>query len=675
MLGDSITVEKSQFRVRVTSENESISFSSNDDSERMILPEALNLKSDLDYYMWGTSLSSDSGIAVQQITITPEDDSTPTYGYFEYPFERQFYRLSLVAVPHGTPYGNGSEVLKSSISVDLRACDDIKFILSNKTISSTGNAKIGFYADGWTIPTGYSAKAGIYSKIDDSPVFETMLGTFPSYSSAPDTPTYQIEKNEIISGTYLLKLVLSKNINGEIKSFIYSDDLVIAPKQTTTAFIGVPNIVVTIPTAPTYLISGYSDNTDASSDFYDVEFCWDDKSYNEEDFELEIIDVSDAINSTYETYILPLINAFTDGVTNKSQEIMNSNWESTKHVLSSNSYTKYTRKYFDNTNVKTDGSFTSNSVYAVIKLLYGKRYIARISAVNSAGHSDYAYLDLYNTGNRNFSQTHDINFTPQNWPADSSSMNRYRIEYYFTNGQFYDDTTNSAVSNYFSASEIRTQLRSTNYTILNPIKCNYTGTDTATLKYFYNGTYYKWEKWKNNSTSGSDYYLHYYDGFENLFLYAFYGDDVKVSDLELVIKSESNDYITSDIVVYAHKDGTTSILPFQQGTDISSTINNGTMEVSKSDYKYLSFLINKTNNHYSSSVFKIVPQGGQGRYIEPVSITAWYGTSYNYGQIDITEKDSLGNEIYKTGETYNLFITSILNSSTISFQMYIKIKE
>lgn len=663
---------KTEYKISVASENNSVSFESR--NARTITPDNLTYSSNLDFYMWGSNLLDDSQqIDLQQIYISSEDSNKPSEGSFKFSFERQLYKLNLAAVPHNTPFAIGRELLSSSILIDLRTCNDIKFILSTRTVKGKGSAEIGFYADNWTVPAGYSLTAGIYNKTNDSPIIENIIGAFPTYNGTPLTPIYQLSKDNIDSGTYKLKLVFNKILQDKTISFSYTDDIIIYPNQNTTAFIPIPNIIVSQPNAPTYLISGYVDNLTGTSDLYDVEFCWDDKSYNEEDFLLEIIDISGAGPGTYNSYIAPLIDAFSAGNLTQPQIFMNSNWDDVKRSVPPSSYQKYSRSYFENSNVKTDGSFTSNSVYAVIKLLYGKRYIARISAVNSAGNSDYTYLDLYNTGNRSFTPTNDINFTPQNWTTDASSMNRYKIEYYYTNGSFLDDTTAENVTNTVSASAISTQSRTTNYNILNPINYNYSGSDTATLKYLYNGNYYPWEKWKNDSAAGTDYYLSDYNGFENLFLYAYYGNDVIVTDLELILKADDNEYYTSDIVISAHPASATSLIPFQQDTDISNTVTNHTITVSKSTYKYLNLLINKTNNVYSSSIFQIAKQGGQGLTIPTLS-TAYYGTSYNYGQIDITQKDSKGNDLFINGETYNLFITSILNGSTINYQIYLKIE-
>lgn len=661
-------------KISVTSENNIINFNSNTVSSRAITPDTLTYNDNLDFYMWGTNLmDSSKNIDMQQVQILARSAATPTEGTFEFQFSRQFYRLFLVAMPHGVPYSTDAELLRSSISVDLRNCDDIKFTLSSRTVHGKGNVSLSFYADGWNIPSEYGITAGLYDKKDNSPVNEVTIAIFPNLNAPPVDPVYQINKNTIECGTYELRLTFTKTVEGKSRNFYYTDDVVILPNQTTEAVIPIPNVIVETPLAPTYLIAGYVDDVYNTSGFYDVEFCWDDNSYNEEDFELELFDITKIRTGPYNDYVVPLLDSYSAGNLTTSMSDMEEKWNSLISHFSRANVQKYTRAYFDNSNVSTDGSFTSNSVYAVLKLPYGNRYVARIRAVNSAGYSDYAYLDLYNTGNRTFVSTNDPSFTALNWDANASSINRYKIEYNFTNGLFLDDTTETNVTSFVSASEYVTQSRTIAHPILNPVNYNYYGTDTATLNYYYNSVNYPWEKWKKESASGVDFTGLTYDGYADLYLFAYYGDAVQIADVGLVEKDDSNTYVTSDIVFSAHPHVATSNIPFQQDVDISATMVNKTISVSKTTYKYVNLLINKTDNNYSSSKFEYALQGGQGKLI-PTFSTNYYGLSYNYGQIDITAQDADGNDIFLTGETYNLFITSVLNGSTVCYMAYLKIE-
>lgn len=690
--------------ISVTSENNILSFgtASSTSSARLISPDGCTFSSELDFYIWGTNLlDSNKKIDLQQITITAVDSANPIIGTFNFDFDRQFYRLNLAAVPKGKTYSTSTIVLSSSISIDLRECSEINFYLSSKTVSGKGDCSLAIYADNWTISTDYQATAGIYSLSDNSAIYETVLGVFPTCTTAPENPTYQFTKSEISSGTYNFKITFSKNFEAKRVSFTYSDFINILPNQTTKAVIGIPNIISSAPAAPSYLIAGYHDTDKISNDYYDVEFCWDDNSYNEEDFQLQLLDITSLSASTYKAYVPTLLDSFSGGTLTSTTSDMDTAWDKLVSALNSSYVKTYSRSYFENTNVTTDGSFTSNSLYAVLKLLYGKLYLARIRAVNSTGASDYAYLDLYNTGSKAFAQTSDSSFSPEAWKKDSSGINRYKIEYYFTKGIFYDDSTSANVSAYVSSSVYTNQKRTGSQEILNPVNYDYergttsgdsaeganagttattgdTTTSTATLKYLYNSIYYPWQNWKSDSAGGSNFSGTSYDGCENLFLFAFYGDDVVITDSEFVVKSTGTSYENSDIVVSAHPSSAISIIPFQQDTDLSDSVTDNSLTISKSSYKYLNLLINNTGTSpsssgsvpekYSSVAFTIAEQGGKIKTLTSLS-TQYYGITYKYAQIDITEQNSNGKELFESGKTYNLFINAVLNGSSMNYML------
>lgn len=662
--------------VSVTSENNLVSFPDNNSGEaRLITPQAYNFNSNLDFYLWGTNLLNTSdNITRQQITISATDSNHPSIGTFDFNFEKQFYRLYLVALPHGTPYQAGAEVLSSSIAIDLRKCSDISFYLSTRQINATGNVELAVYADGWTLSNEYQLTAGIYTQEDNYTVSETILSVFPNYSSTPSNPDYQFTADNIEQGTYNFILTASKTFEGRTISFKYSDTINILPNQTTKAVLAIPDIIVETPAQPSYLIAGYVDTEVISSNFYDVEFCWDDPSYNETDFQLQLLDISDLVPSSYNTFIPVLADSFSNGNLTVSQDDMDQAWQAVVLNLNSSYVHTYTRSYFENTNIKTDGSFTSNSVYAVLKLLYGKRYFARIRAVNSSGASNYTYLDLYNTGNRSFAATNDANFNPSNFDSDASSVNRYKIEYYFTNGIFYDDSTNDNVSDYISACKITSQKRHSAENLLQPVNYDYDSGSTATLKYLYNSTYYNWLNWKIESNAGTDYSSTSYDGHENLYLYAYYGPDIQIQDIGLIVKSSTNDYENSDIVISAHPETATSLIPFQQDTDISESLDSGSLTVSKASYKYLNILLNTTFKNYSSVSFEISEQGGQSIILTSQS-TQYYGLSYKYGQIDLSLEKDNGEPVFESGKTYNIYVNAILNGSSINYTLSIQLTD
>ncbi|MCR5188802.1 MAG: hypothetical protein K6C97_07680 [Treponema sp.] len=662
--------------VSVSSENNIVNFGSSQNA-RLISPANFTFSSNLDFYLWGTNLlDSSKDISRQEITISAQDSNQPCLGTFDFSFEKSYYRLYLAAVKSGNEYSSENILLSSSIAIDLRQCSEISFYLSSRTVSGNGELSLALYADNWTPTNEYEIKAGLYTQDDGSTIYESILANFPTYTSSPESPSYQFTKSNISSGNYDFILTFTKDFEGKNVTFQYKDTVSILAHQTTSAIIGIPNIISPVPNPASYLIAGYVDSSSSSSDYYDVEFCWDDTSYNEEDFQLQILDISELYSSTYSAYVPTLLDSFSSGslIDSVSNSDMDSAWNSIVSALNSSYVHTYSREYFENTNITTDGSFTSNSVYAVLKLLYGKRYLARIRAVNSSGASDYTYLDLYNTANRTFAATNDENFSPVSWASDSSGINRYKIEYFFTNGIFYDDVSSENVSSSVSARIFTNQKRSSSYSILNPINYTYSGTSTASLKYLYNEVYYPWTKWKYNSNYGDDCSSSTYDGCLNLYLYAYYGDQAVISESGLVLKTSDIDYANADIVISGHASTAASIIPFQGDTDLSTSVSSNTLTVSKADYKYLNLLLNTTNNNYSSIEFFVSEQGGQGRQVSNLT-TQYGGISYTYGQLDILAEDSDGNAIYQTGKSYYYSVYAVENGTSVSYMIEVKITE
>ena len=92
-------------------------------------------------------------------------------------------------------------------------------------------------------------------------------------------------------------------VNDKIKEYKYTDKIVVMPNRTTKAVIGIPDIIDRAPSAPSKLIAAYGEPENILSEYYPVEFCWDDNSNNETSFELEILDITSATSFSYSNYI------------------------------------------------------------------------------------------------------------------------------------------------------------------------------------------------------------------------------------------------------------------------------------------------------------------------------------------------------------------------------------
>lgn len=648
---DIVLSDETSRSIKVTSENNIVNFAS-DNNARVISLENYNLNTDLDFYIWGQNITDSSlNIETKKIDITSASPSNPYEGAFSFNFGNYYYRLFLGAVPKGETFSQTGLVLFATTSVDLRYNNDIQFYLSYSTLEYSGKVEFFLYNLGWN-QSAERLTAGIY-KCDNNntKVYEMdYLAGIDNYNSAPATYTPNFKAQDIHPGTYNFVATYKKMVNDKIKEYKYTDKIVVMPNRTTKAVIGIPDIIDRAPSAPTNLIAGYTIPETIHSEYYPVEFCWDDNSNNEHSFELEILDITSATSFSYSNYINKLL-AFTNGTPDNAAS-MNSLWSSLLHEMGKTSGDIYTREHFENPNIwpDPDGSLATNSKYVVTKVLLGRKYLARIRAYNDNGYSDYAYLDIANTGNKAFETTNcGASFT--SWATDSAGMNQFRITYELNGGKFNDDISNTQVTsqikkNYFFAFQ-----NSLSIQIMNPISLPYSGTDTATLV---NSNNANWTKWKIDSLLGDDYSSTVYNGYENLTLYAVY-DGTPAGNTQ--------DISFADIIIngYNENDRPSSV-------DITSTINstNNSITISKTNYDYIDVFLRNHENKFSNVNFKYCEQGSHMKDLITKHENRLF-VDYNYASLKISD--------LPTENPYIFFIHAENEDTTPSFSFKIIITE
>lgn len=514
---------------------------------RTIVAEQYNTGDTLSFYIWGDS-SDGSTMNPKKVNITADAVNTSIGTVDLTGIESRDWYLTLAVcntVTIETP--DKSAVLQDAVligyaNVDMQYGKEATFVLTSEGLTKTGNVDLSIFTTGWqtsafTSPanfaTSYTASIAIYDRVtgaivrdsDDASTLVTFNGS-TYLSDDEDDPTSYIKS--LKPGTYIFQVNFTKKADTSI-NFAYHDTLIIIPGKEIEADIAVPNVIGTLPAAPTSVTATYKEE---HADFYENYFAawmkWTVASHNETGFEVEVAEL-DSANKT-------AITTPTDDTT----------WTAAISGPSSGSaysparVSKYNasnyfggKTYFPK--VETTSLLATNSeVY--LKLELGKRYLLRIRAVNSAGESAWVYPTLPSTA------------TAPELTFKSTTVNLYRITYHLQQGLYYaegSDTTDPSTDNiivYSSqntdeqliySAEFDTTATTPAPTTTNPTLVKKAGSLT-------NPVYIKWASWKTGdgnqfttlSTVGSspataespdDPTTWFYKGFENLDLYAIYG--------------------------------------------------------------------------------------------------------------------------------------------------------
>lgn len=415
--------DKNTLNIEVTNYDEVVTHQASksaNHASRTIIPDSFD-SDGVDFYLYGTNTSG--GIfGPSKVDFKGNAEAaggtSKTVGTVSIPANSAVWEFTLVAVTSGAAAPTDEATLKNDAvligysSMDMLNGDTAKFTLSPDGLTKEAKIAMKLYTDGWTFPTtGFTAKAGIYllttgadAGADATPTEKDVAFTATSTDEA-HAVDYAIAS--FTPGTYLFKVTFERT--GSNKKFYWSDVLVVLPGKTIDNVVGIPNVIGTAPAAPTDFKAGYVENSeDKFSGWYTTAFEWVRGSKNENNFEIEVFEFKDA-----------------DTVTPPTDA--DAAWPA---VPTAGKSVTYDSKFSEAANYES-GSLLSGNTKAQLRLELGKRYFARIRAVNDAEESDWTLVDLATapaepTGIQKFT---------------GNTINRYRLTYFMNGGSYYTDKT------------------------------------------------------------------------------------------------------------------------------------------------------------------------------------------------------------------------------------------
>ena len=413
--------DKNTLNIEVTNYDEVVTQASKsvNHASRTIIPDSFD-SDGVDFYLYGTNTSGGT-FGPEKVTFKGNTDAaaaggaaSKTVGTINIPANSAVWEFTLVAVTSGATAPTEANLKDNAVligysSMDMLNGDTAKFTLSPDGLTKEAKIAMKLYTDNWALPAGFTAKAGIYllttgadAGADAAATEQTVAFTATSIDEA-NAVEYAIAS--FAPGTYLFKVTFEKT--GSNKKFYWSDVLVVLPGKTIENAVGIPNIIGTAPTAPTAFKAGYVEKSeDKFSGWYTTAFEWERGSKNENNFEIEVLEFNDA-----------------DTVTPPTDA--DAAWTT---ALAAGSSVTYDSKFSSVENYES-GSLLSGNTKAQLRLELGKRYFARIRAVNDAGESDWTLVDLTAapaepTGTQKFT---------------GNTINRYRLTYFMNGGAYYAD--------------------------------------------------------------------------------------------------------------------------------------------------------------------------------------------------------------------------------------------
>ena len=409
--------DKNTLNIEVTNYDEVVTQASKsaNRASRTIIPDSFD-SDGVDFYLYGTNTSGGT-FGPKSVTFKGNTDAaaggtSKTVGTISIPANSAVWEFTLVAVTSGDAAPTEATLKDNAVligysSMDMLNGDTAKFTLSPDGLTKEAKIAMKLYTDKWALPTGFTAKAGIYllttgaNAGTDAAKTEQSVAFTDTTKDEAHAVAYTIAS--FAPGTYLFKVTFEKT--GSNKKFYWSDVLVVLPGKTINNAVGIPNIIGTAPTAPTAFKAGYVENSeDKFSGWYTTAFEWERGSKNENNFEIEVLEFNDA-----------------DRVTHPADA--DAAWTT---ALATGKSVTYGSKFSSVANYES-GSLLSGNTKAQLRLELGKRYFARIRAVNDAGESAWKLVDLTAapaepTGTKAFTGT---------------TINRYRLTY-FMNGGFFN---------------------------------------------------------------------------------------------------------------------------------------------------------------------------------------------------------------------------------------------
>ena len=404
--------DKNTLNIEVTNYDEVVTQASKsaNHASRTIIPDSFD-SDGVDFYLYGTNTSGGT-FGPAKVDFTSKAGSK-TIGTINIPANSSVWEFTLVAVTSGDAAPTEATLKDNAVligysSMDMLNGDTAKFTLSPDGLRKEAKIAMKLYTDNWALPADFTAKTGIYllttgadAGTDAAPTEKEVAFTDATKDEA-NAVAYTIAS--FTPGTYLFKVTFEKT--GSNKKFYWSDVLVVLPGKTINNAVGIPNVIGEKPEAPTAFKAGYVENSeDKFSGWYTTAFEWERGSKNENNFEIEVLEFNDA-----------------DTVTPPADA--DAAWTT---ALATGKSVTYGSKFSSVANYES-GSLLSGNTKAQLRLELGKRYFARIRAVNDAGESAWTLVALA-----------DAPAEPTGTKAFTGTINRYRLTYFMNGGAYYDD--------------------------------------------------------------------------------------------------------------------------------------------------------------------------------------------------------------------------------------------
>lgn len=391
-----------------------------DSTARTITPEALDA-TNLKFYLVYRDTVNSANDSIEEITFNKDTSSTNiTKGSFTKAFTLSDYTFKLYAVPSSsvtdTPAVNEVESKASFVgtaNADLRYNDKVTFHMKANSLS-TGKGSIEItikHIDDWDVPPQYVVSASLKNIDNDTIVYPTTPGT--PLVPRSDDPTKMGSKTfsgtNISQGEYNLVVEYAYQPNAAgttTKAYEYSEKVIVLMNQISKGTVEIPEILEKAPIAPEKFVLLYQDPKDSSKNNYNVKFEWEDKSKNEREFIIQLLEYNNDV-------VLPKLPT-TDAEWNDA--------------VQGSAVDEYNRLTFDAADAKVAGSLNKGNTSITLTLPLEKRYAARICASNDAGKSAWDYVTWKTPGDK------DTGWTA--FEEDVTTINRFRINLNLNGGKF-----------------------------------------------------------------------------------------------------------------------------------------------------------------------------------------------------------------------------------------------
>lgn len=564
--------DKNTLNIEVTNYDEVVTQASKsaNHASRTIIPDSFD-SDGVDFYLYGTNTSGGtfgpSIVTFKGNTEAAGGAASKTVGTINIPANSAVWEFTLGALAKNETAPTDETTLKNNAvligysSMDMLNGDTAKFTLSPDGLTKEAQIAMKLYTDNWALPTGFTAKAGIYLLTTGA---DAGTDAAKTEQSVAFTDTTKDEANAVAytiasftPGTYLFKVTFEKT--GSNKKFYWSDVLVVLPGKTINNAVGIPNVIGEKPEAPTEFKAGYVENSeDKFFGWYTTAFEWVRSSTkNENNYEIQVFEFNDTAAVTSPVNAWP--TEPTDG-----------------------SFVTYDSKFSSEANYES-GSLLSGNTKAQLRLELGKRYFARIRAVNDAEESDWTLVAL---GTAPAEPTGTQKFT-------GNSINRYRLTYFMNGGAYYAD---KATADADTAGTGGSTADIVSY------HCEDSTTGTPIIKA--DGTpiikknTYTWSYWSKDATSENASRYNEpgaapenYKGYKNLDLYAMFATDADVAIFDKKSLEIQDGWITVDTGTIT---GKTATIEVATETEVKWTFTPGEVKDAEGN-KIENFAYDKVN--------------------------------------------------------------------------------